>query len=129
MYKYIVGGVLAFVLVGGGCQSTVKNAPVGSTTQEVKQVTQVTIDVGGQPFSFDPKVITVQKDDQVTINFTNKEGFHDWVLDEFNARTPQINAGATASVTFVASKVGEFEYYCSVGDHRARGMVGKLIVK
>jgi len=32
-------------------------------------------------------------------------------------------------VTFVADKAGEYEFYCSVGQHRANGMVGKLIVK
>jgi len=56
-------------------------------------------------------------------------GFHDFVIDEFNVRTPQLKNPGTASVTFTADKVGTFEYYCSVGQHRVNGMVGKLIVK
>ena len=73
--------------------------------------------------------IKVKKGDTVTINFMNKEGIHDWVIDEFGVRTPKIQAGQSASVTFVADKTGTFEYYCSVGSHRARGMRGNLIVE
>ena len=47
-----------------------------------------------------------------------------------NIQIPKkINTGNKTSVTFVANKAGEFEFYCSVGNHRAQGMVGKLIVK
>ncbi len=85
--------------------------------------------VAGSNFAFDTKEIRVKKGDVVTINFTNTAGFHDWVLDEFNAKTAQLQAGATATVTFTADKTGTFEYYCSVGQHRKMGMVGNLIVE
>jgi plastocyanin len=29
----------------------------------------------------------------------------------------------------VAEQVGEFEYYYSVGNHRPKGMVGRLVVE
>lgn len=85
--------------------------------------------VEGGMMYFNPKEIRVKKGDKVRIVFTNKEGFHDWVIDEFNARTPQIRAGETATIEFVADKVGTFEYYCSVGQHRQLGMKGNLIVE
>ncbi len=88
-----------------------------------------TFAVSGKPFSFNPKEIKVNKGDTVKIVFTNTEGLHDWVIDEFNARTPQIQAGKTAEVTFIADKAGSFQYYCSVGNHRAQGMWGTLIVQ
>lgn len=80
-------------------------------------------------YSFSLKEIVVQQGDTVTINFESTDGFHDWVLDEFNARTKQVSPNKPTSVTFVADKAGTFEYYCSVGNHRAHGMVGTLIVK
>jgi plastocyanin len=89
----------------------------------------VTVSVKGTDHTFDVKNIAVKKGQTVTIDFVNDEGFHDWVIDEFEgARTPKIQAGQSASVTFVADKAGTFEYYCSVGNHRARGMVGSLVV-
>ena len=73
--------------------------------------------------------LRVKKGDKVRIEFTNVEGFHDFVVDEFNAATEQINTGGSTFVEFVADKTGTFEYYCSVGQHRANGMVGTLIVE
>ncbi len=89
----------------------------------------VTVEVEGGAFYFDPKEITVNKGDTVKIVFTNVGGVHDWVIDEFDARTKVLQAGETETITFVADQTGTFEYYCSVGNHRAQGMVGNLIVK
>ena len=73
--------------------------------------------------------ITVNAGDRVRIEFSSSEGFHDWVIDEFNAYTDRVKAGEKSSVEFVADIKGEFEYYCSVGQHRANGMKGKFIVQ
>lgn len=89
----------------------------------------VTIDLTGENFAFSRDTIEVYKGDKVTINFESTGGFHDWGVDEFDAWTKQVNPGETTSVTFVADKVGSFEFYCSVGNHRAQGMLGWLIVK
>lgn len=88
-----------------------------------------TFTVTGSNYSFDTKEIKVKKGDAVTIVFKNAEGFHDWNLDEFTAHTKKIGANAQDSVTFTADKTGTFEYYCSVGNHRAMGMKGNLIVE
>jgi len=106
----------------GGNNQSLNQA--GNQDQNVK-----TFDVSSKPFEFSIKEIRVKKGDRVRINLTNTEGFHDWVVDEFNARTKQITAGKSDSVEFVADKTGTFEYYCSVGNHRQMGMVGKLIVE
>ena len=86
-------------------------------------------EVKGINYGFDTKKITVKKGETVTINFESTDGFHDWVVDEFKAATKRVQPGVSTSVTFVADKVGEFEYYCSVGSHRAHGMVGTLVVE
>ena len=91
---------------------------------EVKEFT-----VTGSNFSFDPSEIKVKKGDTVKITFKNSGGMHDWVLEEFNVRTKRIQGGEQEVVEFVADKTGTFEYYCSVGSHRAMGMKGNLIVE
>ncbi|MBX4195578.1 cupredoxin domain-containing protein [Candidatus Parcubacteria bacterium] len=85
--------------------------------------------VTGSSFTFAPKTMTVNKGDTVKINFVNSGGSHDFVIDEFNVKTPVLQSGQSASVTFVADKAGAFEYYCSVGTHRQMGMKGTLTVK
>lgn len=85
--------------------------------------------VSGANMAFSVKEIRVQEGDTVTINFTSADGFHDFVIDEFGAATERVSTGKSSSVTFVADKKGTFEYYCSVGSHRAMGMAGTLIVE
>lgn len=88
-----------------------------------------TFNVTGKAFSFTPSEIKVKKGDTVKIVFTNQQGSHDWVVDEFSARTKVLSSGQTETIQFVANKTGTFEYYCSVGTHRQLGMKGKLIVE
>lgn len=80
-------------------------------------------------FKYDLKTLKVKKGDTVKIIFKNSEGFHDFVIDEFDVATNQIGAEEEDEVEFEATKVGTFEYYCSVGKHRSMGMVGKLVVE
>lgn len=100
-----------------------------SATSTASERTIVNVTVTGKNFSFSPAEIRVKKGDTVRVTFINEGGTHDWVLDEFNARTAQIGSGQTANVEFVADRTGTFEYYCSVGTHRRMGMVGNLIVE
>ena len=105
--------------------SGVDHSKVGMTAPAPAKV----FALSGKNFSFDKTEIKVKKGDKVTINFTSADGFHDVVIDEFSAKTERVRTGGTSSMTFVADKTGTFEYYCSVGQHRMNGMVGKLIVE
>lgn len=109
------GGVTVGVGVG---------VDVSHSDENVMEVT-----VTGRNMSFDPKEIKVKKGQKVRVTFKNAQGFHDFVLDEFNVKTKQISAGQEEVVEFIADKTGTFEYYCSVGSHRQMGMTGKLIVE
>jgi plastocyanin len=87
------------------------------------------ITVEGGDYYFKPNEIRVKKGEKVTITFTNAGGFHNFVVDEFNVKTKIIKDGEEETVTFTPDKAGTFEFYCSVGNHRAMGMKGKLIVE
>jgi|SRR3989344_2198693 len=85
--------------------------------------------VSGQNFSFTPSLVTVKYGDRVKITFNNTGGFHDFKIDEFGVAAKQAQSPATEVLEFTADKVGSFEYYCSVGSHRAMGMKGTLKVE
>ena len=104
--------------------SPMPSTPPGADNPAIKTFTVV-----GSSFAFSPAEIRVKRGDRVKIVFQNSGGMHDWVIDEFSARTPIIQSGKSAEVEFVANKTGTFQYYCSVGSHRAMGMVGNLIVE
>jgi plastocyanin len=85
--------------------------------------------VTGSSFMYNPAAITVNHGDSVKITFKNSGGMHDWKIDELGLSTKKIKTGEEEVLEFVADKAGTFEYYCSVGDHRAKGMKGTLVVK
>ncbi len=101
----------------------------------------VTIEVsltGAYPvnIAYDPATITVKTGQEVTIKFTNNDQNivpnHDWVLEgyEADASTDLAANGETVEVTFFApAEPGDYTFYCSVGDHRERGMEGTLTVE
>ncbi|MDZ4229496.1 MAG: cupredoxin domain-containing protein [Patescibacteria group bacterium] len=128
--KYLIGLVIVAALIYGGVMYSKKPA-------ETKPAEPIMIDeagvkvfnVSGANFRFDPVTITVKKGDQVKIIFESLDMQHDLDIDEFDVNSPVIPAGESSEIEFTADQVGEFEYYCSVGSHRANGMVGTLIVE
>ena len=82
----------------------------------------------GTNYRFTPATLSVKKGDKVKITLTSSDMPHNFAIDELNVQSEMANKGKTATVEFVADKVGTFEYYCSVGNHRSLGMVGKLTV-
>ena len=82
----------------------------------------------GSNYAFAPATMTVKKGDTVRITLIGTGWNHDLRIDEFNVKTKIIKAGEQDVVEFFADKAGTFEYYCSVGSHRAMGMKGTLTV-
>lgn len=95
-----------------------------ATTGSVKE-----FKVTGSPFKFEPSTLKVNKGDTVKITFTNSAGTHDFTIDALKVKTKTLAAGESEVVEFTADKVGTYEYYCSVGNHRAMGMKGTLTVE
>lgn len=146
MNNKLISVVVLVVLIAGGFllfkNKTIaptdgvinNNMPVpGSNVDEMIVVEEVVkekeFSISAAPFSFSPSTMTVNKGDTVKITVKNLNGTHTLKIDEFNAATRVLKAGETETITFVADKTGTFEYYCSVGNHRAMGMVGTLTVR
>ncbi|MEK7557345.1 MAG: cupredoxin domain-containing protein [Patescibacteria group bacterium] len=119
--EYPAGSVPAAVL----SPVPVSPSPPAAAAGTVKEFAVV-----ASEFKFSVPEMRVKQGDTVRVTLTNGGAMpHDWRVDEFGAATKVISKGQTDTVEFVASKKGTFEYYCSVGQHRANGMVGKLVVE
>jgi plastocyanin len=138
MNKTIPIIVIVLLLVAGGFYFTMRSnangGSAGGSGPVVGGKPDITFVLTGENFKFvsngvDNPELRVHKGDLVRVEFSSTSGFHDWKVDEFGAATERVNSGGTTSAEFVADKVGTFEYYCSVGEHRAMGMHGNLIVE
>lgn len=143
----VIGVVLVVVLVAAvvyltrgstEAPSSTKAQPVATPVEQKEEATSDAMmekgavkefSVTGSPFKMVPDSLTVKKGDTVKITFKNTQGIHDFTLDEFDVKTKQLQAGEEEVVQFVADKVGTYEFYCSVGNHRAQGMEGTLTVE
>ena len=84
---------------------------------------------------FTPATVSVPAGALVHVTFSNEDPAsavvqHNWVVDGIaGAASDAIGSGEQSSFDFTAPmEAGEFAFYCSIGDHRDRGMEGTLTV-
>ena len=115
--------IIAVLVIGAVPAISQEVVDLTDQSGAVKEVT-----ITNEGYNYMPSVIRVNVGDTVRLTYENGGGFHDWVLDEFDASTRRISGGSTATIEFTADQAGTFEFYCSVGNHRAQGMVGDFVV-
>ncbi len=82
-----------------------------------------------------PSTLRVVTGAVINATFTNDDANllvnHNWVIDEINgAQSETIAPGDSTTFSFTApTEPGQYTYYCNIGDHRDRGMVGTLTVE
>lgn len=129
LMKYLIGLLIIIAVIYGG--KIFSNQPVGPKSTETVMMPETDVkvfNVSGANFRFDPATITVKKGDKVKIIFKPLDMQHDFDITALGIDSPVTVAGETSEIEFTAATAGEFEYFCSVGQHRKNGMVGKLVV-
>jgi len=129
-------GLVVLLIVGIGAFYLPKDSGVTGSIVDGSSVSfnTKTFVIGSENLRFyidgveNPDMI-VKEGDKVRIEFSSQQGFHDWRVDEFNAFTEKVESGSVEAIEFIVDKKGTYEYYCSVGKHRANGMKGKFIVE
>lgn len=94
----------------------------------------LSVTVDASEFAFAPSEIRAPASAAISLTLRNIGAApHDIVFEldgGREARTPRINGGQEAALMFDApAAAGEYVFYCSVGNHRQRGMEGKLVVE
>jgi heme/copper-type cytochrome/quinol oxidase subunit 2 len=112
-----------------GSETEVEEVSLVEPTEPLVDSSKTTVEIEAGSFFYDPREIRVKKGTKVEIVLTAKDMMHDFNIDELGVKLPITQAGNTNTLEFVADTVGEFEYYCSVGQHRSLGQVGTLIVE
>lgn len=109
---------------------TMKAETTPTAMEAESAVTEVrTIDMEAGGFYYKPNEIRAKKGEKIKIVMKSVDMMHDFVIDELGIKMPVTKSGETGSVEFTAENAGSFVFYCSVGQHRANGQVGTLIVE
>ncbi len=90
----------------------------------------VFIGVGGDIDGKVNPVLSAAEGQVVQLTLINGEGAeHDIVFPDQDAKSPRVTGkGASTTLAFRATKVGDFIYFCSLPGHQAAGMQGQFIV-
>lgn len=116
------GGATGATITGSSVGvSDVENAAASSSTASPASVREITIDANR--FTFAPAVVKVREGESVKITVRNKDTTHGISVPAFSARGAE-------SIEFVASKKGNYPFYCATycgSGHQ--DMQGTLIVE
>jgi plastocyanin len=138
MNKYIII-VFVFVLVISG--GVLYNKFIKAETSkpiETGIVKEFTVTAKKNEWRFVPAEIEVEQGDRVNLTVINEDNYDHGLAIEAFGISQRIPANGTIKISFVATQVGEFTYFCSVPcgggevDHEKRGhfdQFGKIVVR
>lgn len=122
----VVGGIFVFNQKKPAMKksSITESATSTTVTNPVKEFT-----VTAKNWSFDPEVITVKQGDKVKLKIKSIDVTHGFALPDFNVKVDLV-PNKEETIEFVASKKGEYTFFCSVmcGEGH-KDMKGKLVVE
>jgi len=113
MNKFIIITIFAVILIAGGIIYNIyfrapEIAPIKPTGNIVE------INITANKNEWNPTLITVKAGDTVKINLINEDAYdHGFAIEAFGINK-RMFAKQKTSVEFVASKKGDFLFYCSV---------------
>lgn len=113
MNKFVIIAIFAVILIVGGIIYNIyfrasEVAPIKATGNIIE------INITANKNVWDPVLITVKAGDTVKINLINEDPYdHGFAIEAFGINK-RMFAKQNASVEFVASKIGDFPFYCSV---------------
>lgn len=86
--------------------------------------------VEGDEFSLSPVSISVKAGEKIKLTFNNVGTFpHNFTVLGLGVATETIGAGQSDTIEFTVEEGGTYTTFCSVGNHRAQGMEGTLLVE
>jgi len=124
---FLVLGLLLFAACS--TQDTSQTTQDLNVVKEDSSIPPLVISLDAFSYGYSKEVINVKLGQKVVIDLTSTDGYHDFVVDELGVRTNKISTGEETQTSFIAGTRGTFEFYCSVGNHRAAGMVGTIVVE
>lgn len=85
--------------------------------------------VEARDYAFSPDTVMVEKGDAVRITFIVEEGYHNFVIPEYDVATLPLATDKKEVLEFIATQSGEFEFKSHVPKRQKPSMEGSLIVQ
>ncbi len=113
MNKFTIIGIVLVAILAGGFIYKQSTDTDNCSADNGKDVA-FTVYSKKLEWKFEPESISVKKCDRVSLTVINEDNFdHGVAIDAFGI-SQRLPANGTINIDFVASKEGEFPFYCSV---------------
>ncbi|MBI2590402.1 MAG: cupredoxin domain-containing protein [Candidatus Blackburnbacteria bacterium] len=126
----VLGVVLAEGLKFTNSSAT-RNSDTNSsqTAKGQDQTSDNKIEVAAGEYTFSPQTISLKKGVLTEIVLKNTgNGIHNLVIPDLSVETESIGHGEETSVEVTPDKEGEFNFSCSISNHKELGMEGTIKV-
>jgi plastocyanin len=77
---------------------------------------------------FTPDSLTFRAGIPITIVLSSLDGSHSFAVEGLDVRSAEAGSGESVVVEFLVGEPGAYEFYCAHGDHREKGMTGRLTI-
>ncbi len=102
------------LVIGGGIFYRAVLLPQSSVPVETGVIRNFTVVAKKNEWRFVPETIEVDRGDKVRLEVVNEDEYdHGLAIDAFGV-SQRMPANSTINVEFVATQVGDYQYYCSV---------------
>ena len=114
MNKYLIILIIFGLIIGGGFFYSKFIKSEESKPIETGAVKNFTMVAKKNEWRFVPDQIEVEQGDKVNITITNEDDYDHGITIEAFGISQRIPAKSTIKISFVATQVGDFTYFCSV---------------
>ena len=114
MNKYFIIIGIAILLIGGGIFYRTVLLSEEDRPVETGVTRDLTIIAKKNKWIWEPETIEVDRGDKLRLKMVNEDEYdHGLAIDAFGV-SQRMPAKSTITVEFVATQLGDFQYYCSV---------------
>ena len=118
---------LTLVVLAAGCGEGGGSSDDGLGNVETGTSSGADYELFASEFSFAPPFLVVEKAGTYSISLRNDGTLpHNFTIKDVG-KTPDVQPGETTTAELTL-KAGNYEYFCSIGDHAEQGMTGTLNV-
>lgn len=137
MNKFILLAIVGVAIVAVGVGYRLFLIPESSRPIETGKVVRVTIIAAKNEWRFEPENIVINQGDRIIATVVNEDDYDHGIAIDAYGISQRMPAKSTITIDFVATRPGDFQYYCSVpcgegdvdGEHRDHfDMIGTIKV-
>ncbi len=114
MNKYLILGLVGFLIIAGGIGYKVFLRPASSEPVTTGEVKEFTVTAEKDEWRFTPENIEVNRGDKIIMTVINEDNYDHGIAIDALGVSQRMPANQTIKIEFVTTQAGDFPFYCSV---------------